>query len=653
MVRTALTVAHDPLDGTTTNLATGYHHDYVNTNGSYPSENIASHDVIIVRGGDNEATAFTGLDATGLSAFDTRYLLNLGTKAGGSPPTANESYYGAIDAGQILLVDSTSGRKLVMSPLTITLDGTTNEWSATAHGRGTMDGPFYVQSAGGSVPTELSGKHLWLIRTGANTGKFADSLVHARNGAAIDFTGNGSGTITLVTNEWTTHIVANASTAGNRFMCPGGHDFLIPSMSVCELMRNENNDAWIVVGCATNGEAKRTITAMLQFYPSLTIGKVTPVSGSLDNFNETGWDQYTGSHFGQGTSDLEFRSHTVVRMFVDAAGAELTGMVARPLAFLKPTDFGPVKVIVNMGPGLLTVKHQSGSSNIENRIYCPYDRDIVIPPGSAGWFWSPWPDDPDAIGQWQCLSPSDRYFPSVTTPGPIEGAELTLTNVNTTSTLNAVSGSTNYIDRGSDYSSFLRLATHSDGSVLGGIKPKAASGKVEVMAIVNVGQGPLIILDEDTGATASWRIETPGNVPYVVNTRSVLWLLWDPGTNHWKVAENPTQWRRITPAVMGAGNVDSWDPTDNTTGMSFKYAKWIRCQGNGTTTNLRSMKGVTDGEEFILMNYGSPMTITHLAAGVSDKKFALPGSVATITIPTYGSVRLIYDQGNNMYVVMP
>lgn len=75
----------------------------------------------------------------------------------------------------------------------VTLDGTLNTVNAVGHGFIDTDPVYLTYSVGGGLPTELKRSRTYWVRDAtANTFKLAAT----NGGAAIDFTGNGSGTIT-------------------------------------------------------------------------------------------------------------------------------------------------------------------------------------------------------------------------------------------------------------------------------------------------------------------------------------------------------------------------------------------------------------------------------------------------------------------------
>lgn len=98
---------------------------------------------------------------------------------------------------------------LVVPDFTFVGEADDDTATATAHGLQTGDGPFRVANSGGALPTGLAAAtDYWVIRTGANTFKFAASRMLAYAGTAIDLTGDGSGTQTMSDTASTTrHLV--------------------------------------------------------------------------------------------------------------------------------------------------------------------------------------------------------------------------------------------------------------------------------------------------------------------------------------------------------------------------------------------------------------------------------------------------------------
>ncbi len=80
----------------------------------------------------------------------------------------------------------------------VTFTNATDNINLTAHGMITGDGPFEL-STSDTLPAELAAStDYWFIKTDANSGKLATSLVNALAATAIAITDDGTGTHTIV-----------------------------------------------------------------------------------------------------------------------------------------------------------------------------------------------------------------------------------------------------------------------------------------------------------------------------------------------------------------------------------------------------------------------------------------------------------------------
>jgi hypothetical protein len=96
-------------------------------------------------------------------------------------------------------------RELVVADDVVeSVDATANTLTLTAHGLETGDGPVQFTNSGGALPAGISAAtNYWIINpntggTGGNLIKLATSLANAYAGTAVDITGAGTGTHTLV-----------------------------------------------------------------------------------------------------------------------------------------------------------------------------------------------------------------------------------------------------------------------------------------------------------------------------------------------------------------------------------------------------------------------------------------------------------------------
>jgi hypothetical protein len=79
--------------------------------------------------------------------------------------------------------------------ITYVPDHTVDEFTATAHGLHSGDGPLRLDNIGGAVPTGLSlGVDYYFLRVSANVGAFATSRANAITGIRETFSSNGTGT---------------------------------------------------------------------------------------------------------------------------------------------------------------------------------------------------------------------------------------------------------------------------------------------------------------------------------------------------------------------------------------------------------------------------------------------------------------------------
>ena len=103
-------------------------------------------------------------------------------------------------------VDWRLGRRLTgTNPKTVTLDNTTEELSATAHGFADLAGPYAIGSTV-SLPPELSETaDYWIILIDANTFQLASSAANAASDTAVAFSDDGSGTITMGAFNYSTY----------------------------------------------------------------------------------------------------------------------------------------------------------------------------------------------------------------------------------------------------------------------------------------------------------------------------------------------------------------------------------------------------------------------------------------------------------------
>lgn len=103
--------------------------------------------------------------------------------------------------------------------------------------------------------------------------------------------------------------------------------------------------------------------------------------------NTNNWNP--GSHAAQ----------AVLRTELDSGSYNLTGLVAKA--------GGSIRLLLNIGGGSLTLKHESASSTAANRFLCPNNADVVVRPNGAVLLWY----DADTTGgsapgaRWRVIAP--------------------------------------------------------------------------------------------------------------------------------------------------------------------------------------------------------------------------------------------------------
>lgn len=97
------------------------------------------------------------------------------------------------------------GQPLTFTSFTFTANSVTDQFTCTAHGLITGDGPINLSNVGGSLPSPLlAATDYYIIRDDANTFKLADTRQKAFLGTFRGITSNGTGTHTLSATGGTT-----------------------------------------------------------------------------------------------------------------------------------------------------------------------------------------------------------------------------------------------------------------------------------------------------------------------------------------------------------------------------------------------------------------------------------------------------------------
>lgn len=478
-----------------------------------------------------------------------------------------------------------------------------------------------------------------------------------------------AGTVTLIDEN---DPLALNSLAVNRFKLGGCTSHTCPILGMTLMVYGPSADIapadrrWVLL--SDNGMEQRTVTQSLQFYPNLHAGTVeVPLTGNLDDWDPIGWSPYLPGE-GIGGSNCEFRSHSLIRAFVAAddgatPGATITGMVTRPGGLPRPPDFGPVKVIVNYGPGTLRIAHLSGLSVVENRIYCPNARDLLVPMYSAVWLYSPYDNLPDNVNQWRVLGMGNEVFPTVeTTVARVEALQLAGQVSGVLPALpTVVSDWDPFI--GNPSHSVIEALTNVNGSAIDGLNaPASATFNGNWYLLKNTGDGPLVILPEvGSLSDPENQFVLPGSAPLVLSPKSGVAIRYDSASK-WRAYDNgntqPTArlTSRCTPAILPAAAVNDYAPVDELTALPGRYAQWWRVRGSvgtvltGIDATPAGCVPFLPGDRIAITNLSSAFVIAHFSVlSAAGNKIWMPDAVDGI-IRNFGTVEFTYDD-NNVWVM--
>jgi hypothetical protein len=490
----------------------------------------------------------------------------------------------------------------------------------------------------------------------------------------IDATGFGDGDIVIFENQTESGIDTGVvvlkdetspeatggvtpSLAANRIVCPGAMDYVCAPFGVTILVRGTNKlgqPRWEIQ--TDNGYQKKALVQSLQFYPNMQAGLVTPLVGTLNDWNPVGDTLIASVPVGSppqnvSGSNCAFQDHSWIMAYVDAAGARITGLLTQ-YPPVQSQDFGPIKVITNNGPGVLTIADHGVGSAAENQILCPNGVDYTVQPGESVWLASPYYDN-SITPQWRVLGPGNAVI-STTQITDATIQQLQLAPSLAPAALPSVPAVTHDWDPGGN-NAVIRVNTNPNGSFLGGLAPHAPLvffPDDTVRVLRNIGSGPLIILNEDAGSLVGNRFETPnGQALYVEQSSSVI-IIRDGTLSRWRcdstgnVLASPTL-VPITPAaaLIGANNND-YSPVDGTTGLALQYGSWLRVTGTfaAVLTGIDAT-GFLPGQRLMMTNYGAAFTISNNnAASLAANRFTCPNN-ADIIFLVGATVTFIRDPG--------
>lgn len=179
---------------------------------------------------------------------------------------------------------------------------------------------------------------------------------------------------------------SSRSAAANRFRCPNDRDFLAPKDGGFRLARaylvpprpgiDGETPSWFVLATT---RFMHLATHSLSLHPHLVM---EPITGNVDAYDPTahsalGDTPYEGGLFACGVSGLGKDGTVWYLSTADAGGAVLKGIKWRPHTDTDPAGHGPVRVLKNLGPGAITVKHH-GAADPNDYVHSATG-DLVMP----------------------------------------------------------------------------------------------------------------------------------------------------------------------------------------------------------------------------------------------------------------------------------
>lgn len=396
----------------------------------------------------------------------------------------------------------------------------------------------------------------------------------------------------------------------------------------------------------------------LHLFPNVTMD---PLTGQYDDWNPTPLTTSTTdmAYFG-GTFNA--KDYTVFRIPVDSGGASITGIRGDG----SPDDGtggdpwrqGMTKLLLNEGPGTLTLLNSHAGSLGQNRLQLPQGRDLILQPGEGCLLISPLGDPGSSSdGQWRAfgIAVSNEVFPNVITTGNAELAKLVLTPDVQPAALPAIPTITHDFDPGST-DCVIAVSTNVNGSIIGGLVGQVGNPIGELRELRNITAGPLILLDEDLGSTDGNRFRLPNAEAVVISQACSIFVQY-ADDDRWHVIGQastlaaPSLPVSITPALLAATDVNDWDPVDATTGLNFEYAGWIRTTGS-VGTILTGMRALKHGARRVIVNYLASYTIAN-GSGLSTagNRFQCPNQHDFI-LTTGSAVEVLYDAISGVWVLL-
>lgn len=301
---------------------------------------------------------------------------------------------------------------------------------------------------------------------------------------------------------------AQNSRAECRVVCPGGSDYMAPIAGLTFLQRGVNKGGdprWLVRD--VNGWLRKAITQSLQIYPGMQVGtNESPLSGTVNNWNPVGVSTFTAgpgpTPQGIALSNCKFQDHTFIRMVVGTGGLEITGLYTS--GETNARDWGPVKVFLNLGPGIAVFRNLHGGSDVANRLNGPNGGDVVIGPGESFTWIHPYNFSPAGnTPQWWTFGGQGglrTITPAALSTGAVE----------------------NYAPTGGDVADYWRLQG-AVGTMLGGI----AFGRPGRRILLRNFSSSFTIVHASSGSDSDKQIWTPSGSNLILHTYGSVWAGYD------------------------------------------------------------------------------------------------------------------------------
>lgn len=469
------------------------------------------------------------------------------------------------------------------------------------------------------------------------------------------------------------------STAANRIFCPNDEDFLIPKGGSVAIQYDLTKAGWIVL--APGGRHRYITTEWLGLYPAALAPTIT---GTNATWNPTAVKLQNSAFTGLGAAggSLAWKDNSVwMLQTVDGTGATIRGLAWSTLGSnAEPANQGPIKVLVNIGPGPITLTNNSGAEATGDAINCPGNVDYVMPVG----------DSVTLINveglAWRFLGAATRrdgvFTGKVSVPQLTASAAVTPTNL-------ASGANDNVTVANLATSMVVRVTANSAGSNFNGLDATGVT-QGDIKIIENFGGTvntlPLVIKNEAGSSTAANRFNTPNSADVQLPVGGSAIVIYD-SSSRWRLiaiasradgslllsgtlgvtgatalaATTTTTLGAtgmatlvqlnlggsgapgiLTPAALtSAANTDDWNPS------GFAAASVIRATTSlGTTAILRGMLAGGVGEVKLIENYGSgSIQINHQDAGdtTAANRFYCSG-LANKTILNGGVAIFRYEQ---------